>query len=102
MNKSILSCLLASCFCLATWAQQYSIDWYKVASGGGTSTGGTFSISGTIGQHDTGVNVNVNGSVPSIVASPIFIVYGDASITDGLVGPRIIGVSTPFLLKSVS
>ena len=23
-------------------AQQYSIDWYKIAGGGGTSTGGTY------------------------------------------------------------
>ena len=35
-------------------AQQYSIDWYKVAGGGGTSTGGIYSVSGTIGQHDAG------------------------------------------------
>ena len=35
-------------------AQNYSIDWYKVAGGGGTSTGGTYQVSGTIGQHDAG------------------------------------------------
>ena len=35
-------------------AQTYSIDWYKVAGGGGTSTGGVYSVSGTIGQHDAG------------------------------------------------
>ena len=35
-------------------AQQYSIDWYKVAGGGGISTGGTYQVSGTIGQHDAG------------------------------------------------
>jgi hypothetical protein len=35
-------------------AQLYSIDWYKVAGGGGTSTGGVYSVSGTIGQHDAG------------------------------------------------
>ena len=33
-------------------AQSYSIDWYKIAGGGGTSTGGTYSVSGTIGQPD--------------------------------------------------
>ena len=33
-------------------AQQYSIDWYKVSGGGGTSTGGTYQVSGTIGQPD--------------------------------------------------
>jgi len=36
------------------FAQSYSIDWYKVAGGGGTSTGGVYSVSGTIGQHDAG------------------------------------------------
>jgi len=35
-------------------AQSYSIDWYKVAGGGGTSTGGTYQVSGTIGQPDAG------------------------------------------------
>ena len=35
-------------------AQNYSVDWYKVSGGGGTSTGGNFSVSGTIGQHDAG------------------------------------------------
>lgn len=35
--------------------QPYSIDWYKVAGGGGTSAstnGGRYSLSGTIGQQD--------------------------------------------------
>ena len=36
------------------FAQSYSIDWYKVAGGGGTSTGGTYQVSGTIGQPDAG------------------------------------------------
>ena len=36
------------------FAQNYSIDWYKVAGGGGTSTGLNYSVSGTIGQHDAG------------------------------------------------
>lgn len=35
-------------------AQQYSIDWYKVSGGGGTSAGGGYSVGGTIGQHDAG------------------------------------------------
>src|ERR1051326_8545441 len=33
---------------------QFSIDWYKVAGGGGTSTGGVYAVSGTIGQPDAG------------------------------------------------
>lgn len=33
-------------------AQTYSIDWHNIAGGGGTSSGGAYSLSGTIGQHD--------------------------------------------------
>ena len=35
-------------------AQSFSIDWYSVDGGGGTSTGGVFTVSGTIGQPDAG------------------------------------------------
>jgi hypothetical protein len=34
------------------FAQSYSIDWYKVSGGGGTSTNGQYSVNGTIGQPD--------------------------------------------------
>jgi len=33
-------------------AQSYSIDWHTTAGGGGSSTGGVYSVSGTIGQPD--------------------------------------------------
>jgi hypothetical protein len=35
-------------------AQQYSVDWFTIDGGGGTSTGGVFTVSGTIGQPDAG------------------------------------------------
>jgi hypothetical protein len=35
-------------------AQQYSIDWYTIDGGGGTSSGGVYTLSGTIGQPDAG------------------------------------------------
>ena len=41
-------------FAFAASAQQYSINWHKVAGGGDTSAGGAFLLSGTIGQHDAG------------------------------------------------
>ena len=55
-----------------SFAQQYSIDWYKVAGGGGTSTGGTYEVSGTIGQHDasgamSGGNYSVTGGFWSLI-----------------------------------
>ena len=34
------------------FAQTYTIDWYKIAGGGGTSMGSVYAVSGTIGQHD--------------------------------------------------
>jgi hypothetical protein len=38
-------------------AQPYSIDWHTIDGGGGTSTGGVYSVSGTIGQPDAGVTM---------------------------------------------
>jgi hypothetical protein len=59
-------------------AQQYSIDWYKIAGGGGTSTGGPYAVTGTIGQHDaggpmTGGNYSLTGgfwALVSVVQTP--------------------------------
>ena len=41
-------------FALNATAQSYSIDWFTIDGGGGTSAGGVYSLSGTIGQHDAG------------------------------------------------
>jgi hypothetical protein len=63
-------------------AQSYSIDWYKVAGGGGSSAGtngrAVYSVSGTIGQQDastamTGGAYAVTGgfwSLISVVQTP--------------------------------
>ena len=45
------ACVLVS----SALAQSYSIDWFTIDGGGGTSTGGVYSVSGTIGQPDAGV-----------------------------------------------
>lgn len=73
MKKAILFGLLASASCFPAWGQQYSINWYKVAGGGGTSTGGTYSVSGTIGQHDaggpmTGGNYSLTGGFWALIS----------------------------------
>ena len=39
-------------------AQQYSLDWYKISGGGGTSTNGQFAVSGIIGQPDASAAMN--------------------------------------------
>jgi hypothetical protein len=47
--------------CTALWiapfaaGAQYSLTWSTIDSGGGTSTGGAFTLSGTIGQPDAGL-----------------------------------------------
>jgi len=46
--------ILHSAFCLRAVGQSYSIDWSTIDGGGGTSTGGVYSVSGIIGQPDAG------------------------------------------------
>jgi hypothetical protein len=71
MRKAFLS-LLVSFSALAVLAQ-YSIDWSTIDGGGGTSTGGVYSVSGTIGQPDasgamTGGNFSLTGGFWSLIA----------------------------------
>src|SRR5208282_603742 len=75
------------------FAQQYSIDWYKIAGGGGTSTGGTYQVSGTIGQPDasgamTGGNYSLTGGFWSLIsvvqtagAPTLYISHTDNTVT---------------------
>ncbi len=77
----------------SAFAQTYSIDWYKIAGGGGTSTGGTYNVSGTIGQPDaggpmTGGNYSLTGgfwALISVVQSPgaptLYISHSGNSVT---------------------
>jgi hypothetical protein len=45
---------LGLCLLAVSAMGQNSIDWWTVAGGGGTSTGGVYAVSGTIGQPDAG------------------------------------------------
>jgi hypothetical protein len=75
---SLCGALALLAFALPVQAQSYSINWYKVAGGGGTSTGGTYQVSGTIGQPDasgamTGGNYSLTGgfwALISVVQTP--------------------------------
>jgi hypothetical protein len=53
--------LLLSTVCAR--AQNYSIDWFSIDGGSGTSTGGVYSVSGTIGQPDAGTMSGGNYSL---------------------------------------
>ena len=74
MKGTILTYIAFLLFTFAPCAQQFSIDWFKV-SGGGTSTGGVYSVSGTIGQPDanplplTGGNYSLTGGFWSLLSA---------------------------------
>ena len=67
--------LLTSAFGHRASAQSYSIDWSTVDGGGGMSTGGVYSVTGTIGQPDasqqamTGGDYSFTGGFWSVVAA---------------------------------
>ena len=51
----------------------YTIDWYTIDGGGGTSTGGVYAVSGTIGQPDasgamTGGSYSLTGGFWSLIS----------------------------------
>jgi hypothetical protein len=52
-NVNILLLLLMT-VATSTRAQNYDIDWFKLAGGSGTSAGGVYQVSGTLGQPDAG------------------------------------------------
>lgn len=76
MRKSVLSALLVVTAISAL--AEYSIDWFKIAGGGGTSTGGVFIASGTLGQPDAGGPLTGGGfavvggfwALPVVVPTP--------------------------------
>jgi hypothetical protein len=77
MKLNIAKVLVASVLGLCAQranAQSYSIDWHTMAGGGGTSAGGAFALSGTIGQPDAspkpmaGGNFSLTGGFWSLFA----------------------------------
>ncbi len=96
--RILLFILLPSAFYLRVWGQSYSIDWFTIDGGGGTSTGGTYQVSGTIGQHDaggpmTGGSYSLTGgfwALISVVQTP-----GLPNLTITFVSPNSVVVSWP-------
>ena len=52
--KAFLKTLVALVVFTSVAHAQYAIDWYTIDGGGGTSSGGNYTLSGTIGQPDAG------------------------------------------------
>jgi hypothetical protein len=67
----VVAALLGGTFPLR--GQSFAIDWFTVDGGGGTSTGGVFSVSGTVGQPDAGKmsggNYTLDGGLWGIIAA---------------------------------
>src|SRR5712671_1514754 len=71
--KTLITAFLLLVPC-AVHAQNFAIDWFTIDGGGGTSTGGVYAVSGTIGQPDagpamTGGSYSLVGGFWSIVAA---------------------------------
>ena len=75
MSRKLLSGTLLA---LATMAvtlhsQNYSVDWSTIDGGGGTSTGGVYSVFGSIGQPDagrlSGGNYSLEGGFWGVIAA---------------------------------
>jgi hypothetical protein len=89
--KALIIVLLLSVAVLNI-AAQYAIDWYTLDGGGGQSSGGAYTLQGTIGQPDAGIssggNYTLHGGFWSAFAveqtegAPLLrIVHSGASVT---------------------
>jgi hypothetical protein len=54
MKKNLLSVLAGALLLPSLANAQYAIEWFSLDGGGGTSSGGSFTLTGTIGQPDAG------------------------------------------------
>ena len=76
-------------------AQNYSIDWFTIDGGGGASTGGVYSVSGTIGQPDSGKSsggsYTLEGGFWSTIA--VFQVPGAPPLSMRLSPPGVVIIS---------
>jgi hypothetical protein len=107
-NKFQILLVLALLMPFASFAQSYSINWYKIAGGGGTSSGGAYSLSGTIGQPDasgamTGGNYSLTGGFWSLIS--VVQTVGSPTLTVTHVGGEVVvswPISAGFILQQAS
>ena len=98
-TRLALAHVLLLLLALPACAQNFTIDWFTIDGGGGTSAGGVYQVSGTIGQPDAGPtmgggNYSVTGgfwSLLSVVQTP-----GAPTLTVTLTTTNTAVVSWPF------
>jgi hypothetical protein len=76
---------------------QYSLDWSTIDGGGGTSTGGVYSVTGTIGQPDAGTmsggNYTLQGGFWGVIAAvqtpgaPLLSIFHTSTNTVAVIWP---------------
>jgi hypothetical protein len=72
--KDLKLILMLGCWCsVASVRGEFSIPWHTIDGGGVTSTGGVYTVSGTIGQPDAGAmsggNYTLQGGFWGIIAA---------------------------------
>src|SRR5687768_9668352 len=74
MKRKMISALVLSMLVFSVSGQNYSIDWFTIDGGGGASSGGGYTLNGSIGQADagapmTGGNYSLTGGFWSLIAT---------------------------------
>jgi hypothetical protein len=93
-----ISLMILALTALVARAQtNYTIDWYTIDGGGGTSTGGVYAVSGTIGQPDAGAmsggSYTLQGGFWTVTAVQM---PGSPLLTITVTGPSTVVVSWPY------
>ena len=77
-SAALRLCALGTLLVCFSATAQYAIDWHTIDGGGGTSTGGVYAVSGTVGQPDAGgpmtnAQYSITGgfwALPQVVQTP--------------------------------
>lgn len=101
-TATVLACGL--CCAASTSAQSFDLSWHTIDGGGGTSAGGTWTVSGTIGQPDAG---SLSGGTYTIEGGfwPAFVPKGptfapgdlncDGVVSVGDIGGFVLALTNP-------
>jgi hypothetical protein len=95
MKTALLTLFAFALFPIAAVAQSYDLSWFTIDGGGNVSVGGTYSVTGTIGQPDAGT---LSGGSYSLIGG--FWGFTGNSSTPIIVPILDIGLSLPNVILS--